>query len=93
MKVVISKQTKKYVASLNMADKNRIAKAIAKLELEPPEGDIDKLEGNKKERAYRLRVGDWRRLYKVKEQKNEDGITENYIAVYKIAPRGQAYKE
>ena len=83
MKVVINKQPEKYMATLNVSDKGRIAEAIDKLELEPPEGDIEKLRG-KKEKAYRLRVGDWRILYKVKE---------TYIAVYKIAPRGQAYNK
>ena len=61
MKVVINKRPKKYIASLNKADQNRIMEAIARLGLEPPEGDIVKL--TDKENEYRLRVGELRLYY------------------------------
>ena len=53
MEVILNKQSKKYVASLTDNDKKRVAKAVAKLFLEPPEGDIKKLQG--KDNDYRVR--------------------------------------
>lgn len=92
MKVILENRASKYLRKLDSNDYQRIDEALEKLSLEPPEGDIEKLEGKKKEKSYRLRIGDWRILYKVKERTNEYGVTENCIAVYKIASRGQAYK-
>jgi mRNA-degrading endonuclease RelE of RelBE toxin-antitoxin system len=91
MRVVVKKEARKYVAGLAAADKQRIADALIKLESEPPEGDIIKLQG--KDNGYRLRVRDRRILYTVEETVAVDGSTENCIVVYRIAPRGQAYKE
>jgi len=59
----------------------KAAKYLERLN-EPPQGDIKKLRS--REIAYRLRIGDYRILYKEKT---------TLIAVYKIAHRGQAYKE
>jgi mRNA interferase RelE/StbE len=63
---------------------SRILEALDKLSHEPLEGDIKKLQG--KEDEFRLRVGNYRILFTIKDE-------EDYIAVYRIAPRGQAYKE
>jgi mRNA interferase RelE/StbE len=60
---------------------NRITVAIDKLGHEPPKGDIKELKGYSG--VYRLRVGGYRILYTV-----ENGC----ISIFKIAPRGQAYK-
>jgi mRNA interferase RelE/StbE len=61
--------------------KSRIAQALRKLEKAPPEGDIKKLEGRD---GYRVRIGDYRILF---------DIENDTVSIYKIAPRGQAYKE
>ena len=82
MKIVIEKKAAKYIERLNDPAKTSIIEALKGLAVEPPQGDIKKLQG--KETAYRLRIGGYRILYK-------DKIS--CIAVYKIAPRGQAYKE
>ena len=82
MNVVLEKKAAKYLERLNEPIKGNIIAALKKLAKEPPQGDIKKLQGQ--ETAYRLRIGDYRILFK-------DKITS--IAVYKIAPRGQAYKE
>jgi mRNA interferase RelE/StbE len=71
-----------FSVSLSEPDYSRILDALGDLADDPPTGDIKKLRGH--ETAYRLRVGGYRLLFKVKE---------TCIAVYKIAPRGQAYKE
>jgi len=82
MEVVLEKKAAKYLERLNEPMKSRIITALDGLADEPPHGDINKLQGQ--EAAYRLRVGSYRILFK-------DKIS--CIAVYKIAPRGQAYKE
>jgi mRNA interferase RelE/StbE len=82
MTVVLDNRPAKYLTRLNEPMKSRIISALESLSHEPPEGDIKKLQN--REIAYRLRVGEYRTLFKLKE---------TCIAVYKIAPRGQAYKE
>jgi len=80
MKVVLEKQAAKYLESLDAVMRRRIHEALKGLAGEPPSGDIVKLQG---EDGYRRRVGDYRIVF---------DITETEIIVYKIAPRGQAYK-
>jgi mRNA interferase RelE/StbE len=61
---------------------SRITKAIDGLEKEPPEGDIKELTDDPG--VFRLRVGGYRILYTGGN---------NYIDIFKIARRGQSYKE
>ena len=82
MQVFLEREAAKYLERLNEPMKGRILDALEKLANEPPEGNIRKLQG--KEAAFRLRVGDCRILFKQKTA---------CLVVYKIAPRGQAYKE
>ena len=80
MKVVLEKKAAKYLESLDAVMRNRINEALEDLAAEPPSGDIVKLQGKD---GYRRRVGDYRIVF---------DITETQVIVYKIAPRGQAYK-
>ncbi len=80
MNTVLSPQAAKYLKRLNEPDKSRIIKALNKLELDPPQGDIKSLSG---EEGYRLRVGGYRVLF---------GIKLNTIVITNIAPRGDVYK-
>ena len=80
MKTILSPQAAKYLEKLNEPTKSRIKKAIKKLELNPPQGDIKSLVGKD---GYRLRIGDYRAIF---------DIIDNTIVIYTIAPRGQAYK-
>lgn len=80
MKVELSPKAAKYLERLNQPQKGRIIKALKKLELEPPEGDIKALHGKD---GFRMRVGDCRILF---------DLTEQVVVVYAIAPRGEAYK-
>jgi mRNA interferase RelE/StbE len=82
MSVFVEKEAAKYLERLNEPIKGRIIDALEKLGNEPPEGDIQKLQG--KEAAFRLRVGDYRILFKQKPA---------CLVAYKIVPQGQAYKE
>jgi mRNA interferase RelE/StbE len=81
MTVLVEKKAAKYLERLPEPDKSRIKEALQGLANEPPAGDIKKLQG---QTGYRLRVGGYRVLF---------DKTETAVVVYKIAPRGQAYKE
>jgi mRNA interferase RelE/StbE len=80
MNTVLSPQAVKNLDKLNEPMKTRILKAIKKLESEPPQGDVKSLTGRS---GYRLRIGDYRVLF---------GIKDDIIIITDITPRGQAYK-
>ena len=80
MLVELNSIAKRQYKKLNEPYKSRIASALDRLEMEPPEGDIKKLQGRD---GYRVVVGDYRILF---------DISNDRIDVFKIAPRGQAYR-
>jgi mRNA interferase RelE/StbE len=80
MNVELLPNAARYLKRMSQPDKGRIVRALEKLANDPPQGDITSLTGKD---GYRLRVGGYRLLF---------DITENKIVVYTIAPRGQAYK-
>jgi len=80
MRVELNKTAKKQFNRLNEPYRSRIAEALDKLELEPPEGDIKKLHGRD---GYRLVTGGYRILFDIENDR---------IDVFKIAPRGDVYK-
>jgi mRNA interferase RelE/StbE len=81
MTVVLDHHAAKYLERMSEPTKSRIKDAIAGLSNEPPTGDIKKLTDSD---GYRLRVGGYRVLF---------DKTDTSVTVYKIVPRGQAYKE
>ncbi|MCL2042682.1 MAG: type II toxin-antitoxin system RelE/ParE family toxin [Treponema sp.] len=81
MRVELTKKAARQLDQTNEPLKSRIIKALRKLEKEPPEGDIKKFQGLD---GYRARIGGYRILF---------DIEPDVISVYKIAPRGQVYKE
>jgi len=72
-----SKQAEKFLNTQSDSTYDRIKVAIAKL----PQGDITKLKGFKDK--YRLRVGDYRIIFR---------RTSNIIYIELIDTRGQIYK-
>jgi len=72
----------KYLNRLNASDRDRINAALDDLEKEPPEGDIRSVSGQPG--LFRTRVGDYRLLWRIKD---------NHILVTHIDPRGQVYKK
>jgi len=82
MQVELNNTARKQYRRLNEPHQGRIAEALDLLENEPPEGDIKKLQGRD---GYRVVVGDYRILFDIDTRKGR-------IDVFKIAPRGQAYK-
>ena len=77
MNITYSKSAVKNIKSINAPFKKQIKSAIEKL----PDGDIKKLRGYNN--IYRLRVGEYRVIYKV---------LKNEIYIEGILPRGGAYK-
>ena len=84
MQALLHKAADKYYERLNQADKDRIDAALDDLEKEPPEGDIKPVSGEPG--RFRLRVGNFRLLFRIKEN-------ENVILVTHIDPRGQVYSK
>ena len=82
MDVFLTNAALKQYERLNEPMLGRITDAIDRLEKEPPEGDIKEMKGSPS--VFRLRVGGYRILYTVEK---------DYIDIFKIARRGQAYKE
>ena len=62
MQVELSPKAAKYLSKLNEPIKGRITKALLKLALEPPQGDIRAFSGKD---GFRLRVGKYLILYKL----------------------------
>jgi mRNA interferase RelE/StbE len=82
MEITLTHTAVKQYKRLNEPMLSRINMAIDGLEKEPPEGDIKELTDNPG--VFRLRVGGYRILYTIED---------NYIDIFKIARRGQSYKE
>lgn len=81
-KIVIERTAEKFIVKLPKPEKERVLKAIYKL----PEGtDIKELKGRKNQGLYRLRVGDYRIIYKI-----DDGKL--IICVIDAGNRGDIYK-
>ena len=82
-KLEIKNAAKKYIARMPEPQKSAVIEAIEGLKAEPPEGDVEPIEGQKKGREkWRLRIGGHRVLFKIQ------GDT---VFVTHVVPRGQAY--
>ena len=78
LEIQYSKSAMKNIKEINDPNKGRIKIAIEKI----PRGDIKKLQGYNN--MYRLRVGNYRIIYKT---------TETGIYIEGVLPRGEAYKK
>ncbi|MDR1400244.1 MAG: type II toxin-antitoxin system RelE/ParE family toxin [Treponema sp.] len=81
MDIELSNEAVRQYKRLNEPDLSRITAAIDKLEREPPEGDIKRLQGKD---GYRVRLGRYRIIFDLEPDR---------VYIYKIVPRGKAYKE
>lgn len=77
MEIQYSKQAMKSIIEINEPFKSKIRTAIEKI----PYGDIKKLQGY--QNLYRLRVGNYRIIYKAMT---------NLVYIEAVLPRGSAYK-
>jgi mRNA interferase RelE/StbE len=80
MELKLERNAAKYFERLDAKTQSRLARAFVDLGKEPPEGDIKKLKGID---GYRLRVGDFRIIFK-----DRGGIR----VIDEITTRGQAYR-
>jgi len=87
MIVVLSKQAKKAVESMDNALKQRIKKSIDLLAEHPPKGDIKPLQGYS-EQTFRLRVGKYRIIFQYNINENNQEV----LFIYDIGSRGDIYK-
>ena len=81
--VLLSKQPQKIIRRLPQSLRSRIAEAIDGLAKDQHPPNSKKLVGFPD--LYRLRVGDWRIIYTLKNDKL-------IVLVIRVAPRGDVYK-
>ena len=79
--IFIEKKARKFIEKQSNAEKERILRAIYKL---PDEGDIKALQGRKSKGFKRLRVGDYRIIYQIENDKL-------IVRVVDAGNRGQIY--
>ena len=87
MEVRYSKKAQKSINKMDKATKDRRKNAIERLKLTPPEGDIKDMQGVEYEGYMRLRVGQYRIIFRYDM---DEGI--KILFIYKIGPRGDVYK-
>lgn len=78
----VSRQAERDLERLPADVRRRVLDALPGLTSNPPIGDIVKLQGRRDE--YRLRVGDWRVLFRRDR-------TARVVVVTAVRPRGGAY--
>lgn len=86
MVIKYSKKSLKFLSKLDNRSVARIRNAIAGLLSVPPEGDIKPMQGYSDGRK-RLRVGDWRILYRY-----DSGGEIEILFIIEIGNRGDIYK-
>lgn len=84
MTVKYSKKALKFMSRLDSKSVSRIRSAVAGLTAEPPKGDIKAMQGCGNG-SFRLRLGDWRIIYRV-----DHG--EQALFIIEIGNRGDIYK-
>ena len=81
--IFLGPQPERFLKKAEKELRQRIWKRLDELKLNPFPSDIVRVVG-RKEKAFRVRVGDYRIQYYVLQDKNE-------IAVFDIDKRGRAY--
>ena len=87
LKREIEKQASKYILKLDRPTQKRIIDGIDGL---PDNGDIKRLQGHK-EKLYRLRIGDYRVIFKNENTKNEHNEDVILIRIITVDTRGDVY--
>ncbi|MCI8295844.1 MAG: type II toxin-antitoxin system RelE/ParE family toxin [Lachnospiraceae bacterium] len=81
--IIIEKLAEKFIMKLPKPEKERVLKAIYRL---PDGNDIKQLKGQRSKGMYRLRVGDYRVIYTVNNEKL-------IVLVIDAGNRGQIYNK
>ena len=77
LEIKFTKDAVKQIKKLNQPLKDRVREGVYRL----PDGDVVKLQGYSTK--YRLRIGDYRIIFDMRD---------NIITIGEILPRGEAYK-
>lgn len=80
--VIIKRTAEKELDALDAQVRNRIGKRLLKLEDDPRPQSVKKLQGQD---SFRLRVGDYRVLYTIDDQKGE-------VWIYAVGHRREVYR-
>jgi mRNA interferase RelE/StbE len=81
--ITVSRKAQRDIDKLPAKVRQRVLDALVGLTTHPRQGDIRKLEGRDDE--YRLRVGEWRVIFRVEK-------SEKLVVVTAVRPRGGAYQ-
>jgi len=82
--IIIHRKAEKILKRLDGDTLKRIRRAIRSLSNNPRPGGVKKLSGY--DNLYRIRVGDWRVIYAIEEDRL-------IVLVLEISPRGAAYHD
>ena len=80
---VVVGRAEREIKKLDPQNRKRIIDALDRFAKSYPQGDVKKLQGMDDE--YRLRVGDWRVLFR-------RDVNGKVIVVFRVSPRWDAYK-
>jgi mRNA interferase RelE/StbE len=82
--VILLREPKKILAKVPADLRRRILARLHELESDPRPANCKKLAGH--DDLYRVRVGDWRVTYAIKD-------AELIVLIVEVAPRGGAYRD
>ncbi len=82
--IIVHRKAEKTIKRLRGEMLERMRKAISALAEEPRPSGYKKMTGHKE--LYRIRVGQWRIIYKIEDEKL-------IILILTIAPRGSVYRK
>ena len=82
--ILLGPQPDKFIKKLDNQTKDRIKGKLLKLQEDPFPSEVERMEGYKGEKIFRVRVGDYRILYFVRYESNQ-------IFVAKIDKRSRVY--
>lgn len=82
--VIVERQVDKVLRRLPQDVLHRVDRLLLNLADEPRPAGCKKVKGN--DSLYRLRIGDWRLIYAIEDDKL-------VVLVIELAPRGQVYRD
>lgn len=84
--IQLGPQPDKFIKKLDNQTKERIKNKLLRLSEDPFPSEVERVEGYKGEKVFRVRIGDYRVLYLVQYESNQ-------ILVSRIDKRGRVYNQ
>ena len=84
LSIQLGPQPAKFVKKFDNQTKERIKRKLLKLQEDPFPSEVERVEGHKSEKIFRIRIGDYRILYFVRYESNQ-------IFIAKIDKRSRVY--